>query len=130
MSRRSSKAPSPRQVRVGEQIRQCLSEVLLEGGLKDPRLSPDTMITVTEVRMAPDLRSGRVLVSVFPEDSALEEAVFSGLESAKAHLKAEIATRLRLRFTPDLRFDVDHGLREGAKISRLLEDIVKEDEAR
>lgn len=117
-------------MRVGEQIRQCLSEVLLEGGLKDPRLSQDTMITVTEVRMAPDLRSGRVLVSVFPEDSALEETVFSGLESAKAHLKAEIATRLRLRFTPELRFDVDHGLREGAKISRLLEDIAKEDEAR
>lgn len=127
MSRkRSSKAPSSRQLRVGEQLRQCLSEVLMEGGLKDPRLSEASMITVTEVRMAPDLRSGVALVSVFPEEAAVIKAVLEGLASAEASIKREVADRLRLRFTPHLRFLLDDSIQQGAKIDQLLAEIAAE----
>lgn len=125
MARRSG-GPSSRPVQVGEQLRQCLSEMLLEGAIKDRRIASAGMVTITEVRMTPDLRLGRVLVSVFPDDEAQVLEVFEGLASAKGEIKREIGRRLRLRYTPDLRFLVDDSMAYGAKIEALLRDIEAE----
>lgn len=142
MSRkRAKKGPSERQLRVGEQLRQALSEALMDGGLKDPRLAGDALptpgeggasdclITVTEVRMTPDLKTGVVLVSIFPEEPAMVRQVMDGLRSAEASLKREIAARLALRFTPSLRFIHDDSIVQGAKIDQLLADIAAEERA-
>ena len=123
MARRSGGGRA-RPIQVGEQIRQCISELLLEGAIKDERVTRAAMVTVTEVRMTPDLKLGRVLVSVFPDDQ--EQAVldvFAGLEAKKHEIKRQIAQRLRLRYTPELRFLVDDSMAYGAKIEALLKEI-------
>lgn len=123
MAKRSGGA---RPVQVGEQIRQCLGEMLLEGAVKDRRVSAASMVTITEVRMTPDLKLGRVLVSVFPDDEPLVLEVFAGLESAKNQIKKEVSRRLRLRYTPELRFLVDDSMAYGARIEAVLKEIAAE----
>lgn len=121
-----------RPVQVGEQIRQCLGEMLLEGAVKDTTFvaaaAEASIVTVTEVRMTNDLRLARVLVSVFPDDEAVVLKVFEGLGSAKGEIKRELGQRLRLRFTPELRFLVDDSMAYGAKIEALLKEIEAERE--
>ena len=118
-----ARGPSSRPVQVGEQIRQCLSEMLMEGAVKDQRLTEAPMVTITEVRMTNDLRLGRVLVSVFPDDEDTVASVFAGLGAQRFAIKKEISRRLRLRFTPELRFLVDDSMAYGAKIEALLREI-------
>lgn len=101
--------------------------MLLEGTLKDHRIREGGLVTITEVRMTPDLRLGRVLVSVFPDDPAVVSEVMAGMESATGEIKREIAQRLRLRFTPDLRFLVDDSMAYGAHIETVLKEIKAEE---
>ena len=115
--------PSSRPTQVGEQIRQFLSQQLLEGAIHDPRLKAANLVTVTEVRMSPDLRSAQALVSIYPEDEDIIAEVFSGLVSATNEIKRSIGRTLRLRFTPDLRFRLDDSIAYGAKIEALLKEI-------
>ena len=131
MSRkRHTSGPSSRPAQVGEQVRQAIQHALLEGAVKDDRLVDGPLITVTEVRMTPDLRLGRVLVSVFPDDDpALVEGVFTALVRHKSRLKGEIARRLRLRFTPELRFEPDGSIAYGAKIEAILRELRNERDA-
>jgi ribosome-binding factor A len=127
---KNSRGPRARPIQVGEQLRQCLSQMLLEGSIKDHRIQAAAMLTVTEVRMTPDLRLARVLVSVFPDDDeAMVRSVFEGLESATNEVKREIGVRLRLRYTPELRFLVDDSMAYGAHIDSVLKEINDEGEA-
>ena len=122
--------PSSRPVQVGEQVRQAIQHALLEGSVKDDRLVDGPLVTITEVRMTPDLRLGRVLVSVFPDDdSGLVEGVFAALLRQKGRLKHEIARRLKLRFTPELRFEPDGSIAYGAKIEAILRALREADDA-
>ena len=121
--RKHHRGPSSRPTQVGEQIRQFLSQQLLEGAFKDPRLSTADMVTVTEVRMSPDLRLAQVLVSVFPEDEGVVTEVFAGLMSATNEVKRSIGRSLRLKHTPELRWQLDDSIAYGAKIEALLRDI-------
>ncbi len=121
--RRHNRGPSSRPTQVGEQIRQYLSQQLLEGAYKDPRLQAANMVTVTEVRMSPDLRVADALVSVYPEDEKVVTEVFAGLVSATNEVKRSIGRALRLRYTPDLRWRLDESIAYGAKIEALLKEI-------
>ncbi len=126
MGRKKTSGPSTRPVRIGEQIRQALSEMLLDGSLKDTRLSrPGEMITVTEVRMTPDLKLGRVLVSVFPDhDAERVQEIFHTLADRRNQAKREISRRLKLRFTPSLRFLPDESMAYGAHIESILREVL------
>ncbi len=124
-----SRGTGARPIQIGEQVRQCLSQMLIEGSIKDHRIKEAGMVTVTEVRMTPDLRLGRVLVSVFPDDPEVVTAVFAGLNSATGEIKREIGRRLRLRYTPDLRFLVDDSMAYGAHIETVLKEIQAEQPA-
>jgi ribosome-binding factor A len=130
LATKKNRGPGARPVQVGEQIRQCVGELLQEGGLKDPRISPPgALVTVTEVRMTQDLRLGRVLISVFPDhDEALLTSVFQGFASARNELRLQVARRLRLRFTPDFAFLVDDSMAYGARIEAVLREINAEAE--
>jgi ribosome-binding factor A len=119
-------APSQRMLRVGEQVRHALAEVLARGDVQDPELAK-SIISVLEVRMSPDLRHGTVLVmplggSIMLGKEAEMEAVAALNRNAKA-LRGEVSRRLReLKFSPELRFRVDDRYDEAERIERIFEE--------
>lgn len=100
--------------------------MLMDGSLKDPRLSA-VMVTVTEVVMSPDLRTGRVFVSVFPEEEAKVRDVLEGLRSAVGEIKRAVHDRLALRYTPGLSFAFDASIANGSRFETLLKRIHAEE---
>ena len=120
MTRRSGSAgaPSQRQRRVGELIREALSESLARAQFRDPVLS-DMRLTVTEVRPAPDLRSARVYVMPLGGERAAE--TIDALQRAAGYLRGEVNRRVRLKFSPTLRFELDRSFENVAHIDRLLD---------
>ncbi len=108
---------SDRMRRVNESVRQVLSEALPE--LKDPRIG---FVTVTGVETSPDLRHARVFVSVFGPERK-REATLAGLAAAHGILQARIARELRLKRTPQLAFAYDRSVEEGARMSKLIDDL-------
>ncbi len=126
--RKKQAGPSARVVQVGEQVRHALSEMVLEGAIKDPRVHAAQIVTITDVAMTPDLRVARVYVSVFPDDEELQVGVLAGLTSAAGATQRDIADRLRLRFTPRLSFFADDSIKNGAHINALLAEIRQDEE--
>ena len=109
--------PSQRQLRVGETIRTALAEILARGNVRDPDLERK-IITVTEVKVTPDLK--QAIVFVTPLGGAGAEQVLAGLRRVKAHLRGELAHAIRLKFMPDLSFELDTSFERAADIDRLL----------
>ena len=103
--------------RVNEALREVLSARLAEG-LKDPRIG---FVTVTAVETSPDLSHARVFVSVLGDDDEREQSL-AGLGSAHGPLQAAIASELRLKRTPTLKFLYDDSIDTGMRITELLED--------
>ena len=117
MSRSRGKAPSQRQLRVGEEIRHSLARILMEEDLHQPELA-DLTITVTEVRMSPDLKNATVFVTPLGGKS-MAEAV-AGLRKATPFLRHALAIHLNLRFTPRLSFQPDRSFDEAERVDALL----------
>lgn len=113
------KGPSQRQLRVGEELRHALSEVLQRGGFRDPALS-GVILTVTEVRPSPDLRNATVFVS--PLGGGDTKAILAGLGRASRFLRGEVAKRVHLKYMPDFSFKADTSFDEFAKIDAALKD--------
>jgi len=108
--------------RVGDLIREVLSEMLIRD-LSDPRLEAVTIIDVT---VSPDLRLATVHFSAMGNPQREEESLH-GLESASGCMKKKLGKELRLRYTPDLLFRVDHSFEYGSKIDRLIQNIHQEE---
>ena len=96
--------PSQRQLRVGELIRRTLSDVLMRGDVHDPELSGRS-ITVGEVRVSPDLKVATAYV--LPLGGHGQDDLIGALARNKSELRRQIAKKLTLKFSPDLRFRVD-----------------------
>ena len=111
------KAPSQRQLRVGEELRHALARILGRGDLHDPELR-DVPITVTEVRLSPDLKKATAFV--MPLGGGEEAAVVEGLSRAAAFLQGQIAREASLRFTPRLSFAVDESFEAASRVDALL----------
>jgi ribosome-binding factor A len=110
---------SVRLLKVGERVRHILSELLSRGEVHDDTLTART-ISVTEVRMSPDLRQAKVYVKpLLGED---EETVLKALRTNTAFFQREVAQRLGLKFAPKLRFLADESFDEAGRIDRLLDD--------
>ena len=112
-----ARAPSQRQLRVGELIRHALAEILQRGEVHDPALE-GVVVTVPEVRMTPDLKLATVFV--MPLGGKGADAVLAAFERNKRYLRGEIAHRVNLRYAPDLRFRLDTSFDEGERIDALL----------
>jgi ribosome-binding factor A len=112
-----SRAPSQRQLRVGEEIRHALAEVFERDGLRDPVLQGRT-ITVTEVQVSPDLKSVTAFVTPLGGDDTVE--VVDALRRASAYLRGEMGRRLRLRHIPNLLFEADLTFDQASHIDALL----------
>ena len=108
---------SVRLLRVGEQVRHVLSELLQRGEVHDDVLASH-MVSITEVRMSPDLRHATVFVKpLLGED---EEAVLKALRQNTAFLQREVAHRVRTKYAAKLKFLADESFDEGTHIDRLL----------
>ena len=112
------KKPSVRQLRVGEELRHALAEVLGRGELRDPKLR-GRAITVTEVRASPDLKRAMAFVTPLGDESTDPE-ILTALGRASSYLQGEIGRRIRLKFTPWLSFEFDDRFEYASKIDNLL----------
>ena len=112
-----------RAVQVGAQVREEIMEIIRRE-LKDPRIG---FVSITEVRMSPDLRSARVRVSVLGDEDA-SRATLEGLRSASGRIRHELGRRLQnLKFSPELRFEIDPSIEYSVRISKTLREILPPD---
>ena len=110
---------SVRLLRVGEQVRHILSDILARGEVHDDVLTSH-VVSVTEVRMSPDLRHATVFVK--PLLGKDEEAVIKALRTNTAYLQREVAARVKLKYAAKLKFLADESFDEGSHIEQLLRD--------
>jgi ribosome-binding factor A len=103
--------------RVNEAVRAVIADAV--GDLKDPRIG---MVTVTGVRVTPDLREAIVFVSVLGGERK-RRATLAGLESAHGVLQARINRELSLRRTPTLAFAYDDAVERGVRMTKLIDDV-------
>ena len=110
---------SVRTLRVGEQVRHVLSEILQRGDVHDETLASH-LVSITEVRMSPDLRHATVFVK--PLLGKDEEAVLKALRTNTAYLQREVAHRVKMKYAAKLKFLADESFDEGSHIEALLRD--------
>src|SRR5664280_814097 len=108
---------SQRQLRVGELVRHAMADMLTRGDVHDPVIEGH-LITVPEVRMAPDLRLATIYIMPLAGRDADE--VLAAFERHKKFLRGAIAHRVNLKFAPDIRFRVDERFEEAERIDKLL----------
>jgi ribosome-binding factor A len=110
---------SVRLLRVGEQVRHALSDILMRGDVHDETLASH-LVSVTEVRMSPDLRHATAFV--IPLLGSNSEAVLKALRTHTAYLQSEIARRVNTKYAAKLKFLLDESFDEGSHIAALLRD--------
>jgi ribosome-binding factor A len=113
------KGPSQRQLRAGELIRHALVEIITEANLTDPALL-GVSVTITEVRMGPDLRHATVFVEPLGGDHASE--VVQALNRHARFLRGRLGRQIDMKFTPELRFLHDESFDEAQRMNRLFDD--------
>lgn len=110
---------SVRLLKVGEQVRHVISEILTRQQVHDDILTAHA-VSVTEVRMSPDLRLATAYVK--PLLGVDEEEVLKALRTNTAYFQREVAQRLKLKFAPKIRFRSDETFDEASRIDALLND--------
>ena len=121
MTRQRGGPPTQRQLRVGEAVRHALIKVLARGEARDPALDPlggGALVTVSEVRMSPDLRHATCFVTPLGGGDAL--AMIQGLKRVAAWLRGQVAQDLTLKFSPQLHFEADQSFDQAARLDQLL----------
>jgi ribosome-binding factor A len=113
----SPEGRSVRLLRVGEQVRHALSDILMRGDVHDETLASH-LVSVTEVRMSPDLRHATAFV--IPLLGANAQAVLKALRTNTAYLQSEVARRVNTKYAAKLKFLLDESFDEGSHIDKLL----------
>ncbi len=119
--KKSSAAPGQRQLRVGEEIRHALSEILGRDHLDDPDIA-GKMVTVTQVSVSPDLRNATAFVTPFGGGET--DKLVAALNRASGYFRRELVRIVKLQFAPQIRFKEDETFEQVSKIERLLHDPV------
>lgn len=113
-----SSAPSQRQLRVGEQVRHALAQTLQRGEVRDPAVE-GLVISISEVRMSPDLRIATAYVS--PLTAADKQVVVDALNRNSRYIRGRVTPALRqLKYMPEIRFRLDTSYENFEKIDRIL----------
>ncbi len=112
-----ARPPSQRQLRAGELVRRALAEILARGEVRDPDLAGRS-ITVSEVRMSPDMRHAVCFVA--PLGGGDGSAVVKGLRRSQCYLRGELAREVTFKFMPSLLFEEDKSFDKAAELDRLL----------
>lgn len=114
---------SRRTARVSSVIREVVSSaILLE--LRDPRIKN---VTVLGADISPDLRYAKIRISVLGTEKEAS-LTLHGLNSAKGYLQSKVADRVKTRYTPELRFELDTGVQKSIEASRILREVLTSDE--
>lgn len=114
---------SMKNTRINGEVQKELAEII-RGEIKDPRISPLT--SVISVEVAPDLKTCKAWISVYGDDRVVEDTL-AGLRSAEGYIRRELARRINLRNTPEIRFIVDQSIAYGVKMSKLIDEVAKSD---
>lgn len=114
---KSSSAPSQRQLRVGETIRHALAEMLARGDVHDDVLAGH-VVTISEVRMSPDLKLATAFV--MPLGGKDEDLVLAALGRHRKFIRGVVARAVNLKSAPDIRFKADESFDEASRIDELL----------
>lgn len=114
-----------RSQRIVEQIRRELAE-LIRTEVKDPRVG---FITLTDVEITPDYAHAKVYFTSMQGADGVDE-ILVGLRRASGFLRRELGRRVRIHTTPELHFHYDKSVEEGSRLSRLIDEVVREDESR
>ena len=114
-----------KKTRINPEVMKELANII-RGEIKDPRIAK--MTCVTDVEVAPDLKTCKVYISVLGDDEKRKETL-AGLKSAEGYIKHQLAERLNLRNTPALTFIADTSTEYGIKMNKLIDEIctAKED---
>jgi len=111
---------SRRSERTSKLIQREISE-LLEREVNDPRLSK--LISVTEVTLSPDLKHAKIFVSTLSSEINNKEELLAGFNNASGFLRKELASHLKLKYTPQLSFHYDDSIERGARLLKLMGEI-------
>ena len=114
---------SRRQLRVAELLQRELAQ-MVTFELRDPRLA---LVTITRVRVSPDLRHANIYITNLGDEAETAEAIKS-LSNATGYMRRELGKRTDLRYVPDLSFHLDEALVEGRRINELLDTLIIEEE--
>ena len=117
---------SVKNTRINTEVQKELAEII-RGEIKDPRISPLTSVIAVEV--APDLKNCKAYISVLGDDKAIKDT-FAGLNSAVGFIKNRLAKTINLRNTPELHFIMDQSIAYGVDMSKKIEEVNKEMNAR
>ena len=113
-----------RLIRLGEQIRGEIANLILRGDIKDPRVNQ--FLTINRVEVVSDLAYAKVFVSTFMADNQLAKGV-AGLQSAAVFIQSSIAKKLRIRQFPKLTFVADTSLKDGFNMVKKLDELALHD---
>ena len=113
----NSKEPSQRQLRVGQEIKRILAGFIQRGEIRNLE-GLDTIVTITEVHVSPDLKYASVYLMTLNNKNLQE--VLDGLQLAANYLRKQISAKMQLRYTPELMFKVDESFEQVDKIEELL----------
>lgn len=114
---RKAEGPSQRQLRVGEELRHALARLLERGEIRDPVLQ-DASVTVTEVRVSPDLRNATAYVMPLGGSHAAE--VLSALKRSSPYIRGALARAVHLRYAPQIGFALDTSFDHASRIDEIL----------
>jgi ribosome-binding factor A len=122
---RAGRAMSQRQLRVGEELRHALAQVFMRGEILDPDLR-DVTITVTEVRVSPDLRNATAFVT--PLGGRESDRTVSALNRCAGWLRGQVTRMVRLKFSPRIKFEMDRSFDAAERVDALLrrEDVARD----
>jgi len=104
--------------RLAEAIKKEVSDMLREE-IKDPRIG---FVTITNVEVSKDLRYANIFASVFG-GSADQKATMEALHGAQGFIRGELGRRIRLRYTPEITFKLDHSISRGSKLLALMKEV-------
>ena len=113
---------SIKNTRVNGKVQKELSNII-RGGIKDPRVAPMTSVVAVEV--APDLKTCKAYISVLGDEKAQEDTI-KGLQSAEGYIRRELARKLNMRNTPEIKFVMDQSIAYGVAMSKMIDDVTKD----
>ncbi|MGI5946249.1 MAG: 30S ribosome-binding factor RbfA [Lachnospiraceae bacterium] len=113
---------SIKNTRINMEVQRELSEII-RGEVKDPRIHP--MTTVVSVEVTPDLKYCKAYISVLGDEESAK-ATIQGLKSAEGYIRRELARRVNLRNTPEIKFILDQSIEYGVAMSHLIDEVTKD----
>ena len=115
---------SVKNTRVNGEVLRVLAEVI-RSEIKDPRINPMTSVVAVEV--APDLKTCKAWISVLGNEESQKDTL-AGLKSAEGYIRNQLAKKINLRNTPEIRFIIDQSIEYGVNMSKMIDEVNRADD--